>query len=558
MYCKVCGQDGPGDGISCTYCGSPFSSKEIIFQREPENTNDITDEGVMQRPAISPKALLIPVILFVMTAVCIVMFCIPGFHLSIGSIFYSATSRMEKVYCELLTDAFEKVKNDKQHSLENTMAAQCGADISMSPVFMEFLADALKVNPDEISSMSNIQIACDASRYNDLLSANYSLSFHEEDIISIEQYVDIAGNQQFLRIPQLTDQLLQINTDQDVNFSDAIKIDSDATADIDPALLEEVCIYYTKMLIAGFDNINQCTQKVTVGDLSQKHTVLQASISHQQLCYTMIAIMEDAAVNPRIREIIRRIEDHTGKVYYDGFLESLEKEILQFKKLSQQSNAYDTYTLYTYLNRHKKIAGIKLEYIQSGDLYCIFSSNTVTKGLQFATQMSFLERYSMHGIGTVGASINASLSIFDTENLICDIVVTDLAYDAGDFSGNVHIAPVDQIVENVADAMGLYRAYLNAGRFPDLCIDFMLDCQSDALNTKITCYDRNGPLMYGVFSANRNNDMSQVIQDLPNQSVLDLEAWRSTLNQDAVNALLDNFAHSSIIRDIFVNEASVD
>lgn len=558
MYCKVCGQDGPGDGISCTYCGSPFSSKEIIFQRETENANDIIDDDVSLRRPISSKTLLIPIILFVITVICIVMFCIPGLHFSIGNIFYSPSSQMEKVYCELITNVFDKTKNDDSHSFKDAMAAQYEADITLSPVFMTFFADVLDLNPDEISGLSNIQIECEASYNNDLLSAHYDLSFHEEEIISIEQYVDSAENQQYLRIPQLNDQLLHIDTSKDANLSNVMGIDSRAAAYIDPALLEEVCIYYTKMLIAGFDNINQYAQKVTVGDLSQKQTVLQASISHQQLCHTMIAILEDVSVNPRVCEIIRSIEEHTGKVYYEEFLKSLEKEKIELRKLLQQSNAYDTYTLYTYLNRRKEIAGIKLEYINDGNVYCVFSANTVMKGLQFATQMTLLERYGIQGTGTAGTSTNASFSVFDAQNLICGIVLTDFACDAGELSGNVRIVPAEQIVENVADAMGLYRAYLNAGRFPDLCIDFMLDCQSDALNTKITCYDRNGPLMYGAFSANRNNDMSQVIQDLPNQSVLDLEAWRSTLNQDAVNALLDKFAHSSVIRNIFVNEASVD
>lgn len=552
MYCKVCGQDGPGDGISCTYCGSPFSSKEIIYQPEAEHTDEDSDVYIVsQRSSVSSKTLLLPIILFVLTVICIVLFCISGPSFSIGTIFRSPSSRMEKVYCDLIEKTFEKVYLDDNDSPTDALAVQYGTDITLSPAFMSFFADALEVDPDDISGLSNIQIDCDATYKDDFLTANYDLSFNKEEIISIEQYVDGGENRQYLRIPQLSDQLLRVDASQDVALSDVIGIESNTVAHIDSSVLKEVSIYYTKMLIAGFDNINQYSQTVTVGELSQKQTVLQASISNKQLCHTMIAILEDASVNPSVYEIIRSIEEHTGKAYYEEFLKSLENEILELRKLSQQSNAYDSYTLYTYLNRRKEISGIKFEYINNGNVYCVFSANTVMKGLQFATNMSALDRYCLQGKGTAGKAINGSYSVFDSDNLICGFLLTDLTYSGSDISGAVRIVPAEQIVENIADSMGLYKAYLNSGRFPDFCVEFTLNWKSDVQNTKITCNDRYGQLILASFSAERKTGIPQENHSLPLQQALALDSWRSTLNQDAVDALLGKIAHSEIVGKIF-------
>ena len=92
-----------------------------------------------------------------------------------------------------------------------------------------------------------------------------------------------------------------------------------------------------------------------------------------QLYRTLIAILEDAAVNSDVAYMISDMELQHGRGYYDSFIESLEKQKIILQELLRQSNTYSDFTVYTYLNRKNEISGFKLEYSESGNLYPVVS-----------------------------------------------------------------------------------------------------------------------------------------------------------------------------------------
>ena len=304
------------------------------------------------------------------------------------------------------------------------------------------------------------------------------------------------------------------------------------------------------MLISGIENVNRSKQNVTVGTLSQKLVVLQATISNQQLCYTLISILEDASQNPNVAAMIRDIEIQTGKTYYTEFLKALEEEKSKIKNYLLHSDAYEEFTIYTYLNRRQEIVGVKLEYTHEGNIFPIGCGIALVKGRQFAIKISIFDRFSLEGEGTVGDGMNGTFSLIDSEQDICDIKLTDICYKKGNISGSICVIPAEQIVENIIDSMGLYKSYLNAGRLQNFSIEIILDWTPIYQKTQINSFTQKASLMSIELSAERKTDVPVLDDNYSNIQALDGEAWHNTIDKDAVDSLIERLHEAGIDKKI--------
>lgn len=550
MYCRLCGQDGPGDGVACTYCGEPFHSTEIVLEDESDATQKAPTEDPAPRQSLPVSTLLIPGILFVLTVICIVIFCMGKLNVSIGNIFVSPSALMEKVYCRQIEKTFDLAETNDYIPYENAMAVRYQADIHVSQDVLSFAADAWEVNREDITGLSNIQINSDVAYDRNLLNAVYELNLSDESILSVEQWLDHASQQQYIKIPQLSDELLLTDWNGNTAPSSLVAQNPYAAVSVDPQLLEEILIYYTKMLISDIENVNRSKQKVTVGTLSQKLVVLQATISNQQLCYTLISMLEDASQNPNVAVMIRDIEIQTGKTYYTEFIKALEQEISEIKNYLLHSDAYEDFTIYTYLNRRQEIVGVKLEYTHEGNIFSIGSGIALAKGRQFAIDISIFDSFSLEGEGTVGDEMNGTFSLIDSEQDICDIKLTDICYKKGNISGSIFVIPAEQIVENIVDSMGLYQSYLNAGRLQNFSIEIILDWTPNYQKTVLNSFTQKSALMSIELLAERKADVPALDDKFSNIQALDGEAWHNTIDKDAVDSLIERLHKAGIDKKI--------
>ena len=545
MYCKVCGQDGPNDGVCCTYCGSPFDSKTIIANSSSEI---IVEEDVKPISLSQTNKDLLPIrwILCGVSAILfVVMLCFPGFRRLVTRKFMPCTTLMQSVYSHTVEDIFSFAHPINTTSEDASAALEWSINIQNRESILLLMADALDVKSEDVRGLSDMQILCDTIYDQNFLSAFYGLSIGEQNILSLEQYLDLDLNRQWLLLPELSDQALLVDMPDDVDLSDYFNANNDTFAHIDPAVLEEVSIYYIKMLIDGFENINKSSEKVTCDGISQRVTVLKATISTRQLCKTLIDMLDDASCNSDVAFIIAEMENDLGQDYYEEFQLYLKQQKHQLQNVIAHLDKYSDFTLYTYLNAKNEIAGIKLEFSEDGTLYQVFSCRTVTKGTQFAVELILPNGIVLHGKGAVGQGISGDFFASDSQQLICQVILTDFVYRADEISGSVRLYPNEEIVEHLANQTGVYEAYLKAKRLPNFSAEIFLDWNNKNKNISISFFS-NDDLLSCVYATVKEKELPLSNGLLEPGNYLDAEHWVSSLNESSVQALIDRLEYAGI------------
>ncbi len=554
MYCKVCGQDGPGDGICCTYCGSPFNSESIISNASSkiEIVEEMDTESLPKSRLGHRVEFTFPPLRWVLCIVFIILFlvllCFPGFRRLIIRSFTPPNVLMKSVYSQALDDIFSQANIiDTQYNKES-VAAEYQLEITNGDIALTLLADALGVDPTEIQGFSDVQILCDAVYDQNYLQAMYSFALCQKDIISLEQYVDAENQEQWLVFPELSDQALYVNMADNSSFSGIFEGNNQTLAKIDPQVLEDISIYYVKMLIEGFENINKSTENVNCGGISKRMTVINATVSSRQLCEILIEIIEDVSSNPDVAGIFYDMENQLGQNFYEDFLSSLELEKRQLQTALRQVDAFSNFTLYTYLNHKNKIVGVKLEYSNKGVLYPIFSCKTVTNGLQFGIEIEFVDSIRIQGSGKLGKGIDGTFLVTYGKQQICQIQLNDFLYKSDSVSGTFEIIPNEETVEHLIDQIDVYDAYLRVNRLSDFSIKINVIWNNENKNISATLLS-NDELISKIYLSVEPK-ANKITNRFSADNALTAELWSSGINETAVDVLVEKLVGAGISRKV--------
>lgn len=554
MYCKVCGQDGPGDGVCCTYCGSPFDSESIIANVSSEIETTEEADTILSSPSsfnsafdftLPPLRWILCIVLFVSF---LVSLCFPGVRRLIIRNFTPPNVLMKSVYSQALEDIFSRANPSHTQYDDQSITAEYQLEIANGDVALTLLADALGADPTEIQGLSDIQILCDASYDQNYLQAMYSLSLCQKEMISLQQYVDAENQKQWLVFPELSNQALFVNMADNPSFSGVFERRTQNLAEIDPHVLEEISIYYAKMLIDGFENINKSIENVNCGGISKRQTVIKSTVSFRQLCEILIEINEDASSNPDVAGIFYDMENQLGQNFYEDFLASLELEKRQLQTALRQIDAFSNFTLYTYLNHKNKIVGVRLEYSNEGILYPIFSCKTVTNGLKFGIEIEFVDSIRIQGSGKLNEGIDGNFLVTYGENQICQINLNDFLYKSDSVSGFFEIIPNEEMVEHLIDQIGAYDAYLRANRLSDFSIKTNLNWNNENKNISAALFSNDELISRIYFSVKPNS--KEIINEFSADDSLSADLWRASIDEKSIDALIGKLVDAGISRKV--------
>ena len=560
MYCKVCGQEASDDIFVCPCCGSEIKTENIISENTDESVlgysqNTYSDSIVFRHG----KLLLIPIILGVIAGIIVLLCCHPGIKSTAIRFFSSPSVLMEQVYCNSIQKTFSQANTVSQWSVGNSVAAKYQMNIALGEEAISLLAASIDAKVEDIDGFSDVHISCDAAYQNNLLKAVYELSLKDQETITMEQYVDKSQMEQWIFFPELGSKPLFIDMNNQKSFSDIFGSNTQSMVDIAPKQLEEVSVHYISMLIDGFENVNKYQEKVNCNGISQRVTVLKAAISTKNLYQTQIAILEDATINPAVANIFYDIEKQTEKDYFNDFQTDIEQKILILERLVREEKSYSNFTLYTYLDRYNNIIGIKIEYSEEGIVYPFFSYVTVTKGDEYAVELSLWNEVRLEGVGNKGDRLNGSFSISRSNQLICTVTLKEFAYKNGYISGTISIIPDETIVEHLMDEAGCYQAYLQADRMKNFMIEIHMNLNSDHKETSISFYSNTKEISNISVSATLKevmpDDFPEGVPDI--DKYVDAENWQADIDENALKIIIERLANAGIDRNLSAEENNV-
>lgn len=352
------------------------------------------------------------------------------------------------------------------------------------------------VAPFDISWLNDITLANTVSFTDGKEGLLMKVLLNDNQICSLEYYLDPESQDVYMRIPELSDKYFKTNlkeaadqqasniesdieeltpddTDVDIptdNFasaySDSISLSASLMSDLSSALpeasvIETLLDKYGSML---FDNLTEgesSQETLTAGDISQDCTVYEGQISSADAVKTATELLEAAKSDSDIESILNTWNDKlsSDENLYESFTTAVDKGLNALKD-TDTSDSEDSYlSTKIWVDENGRIAGRALE-IQEGDTTTpILTWQMPENGSDFGYLLTIasddINTYSLSGSGQIdGDKLNGTYEFSLADSISAIIEVKD--YDTvsakeGNLNGNYKITFPSSDTDNEDD-----------------------------------------------------------------------------------------------------------
>ena len=352
------------------------------------------------------------------------------------------------------------------------------------------------VAPFDISWLNDITLANTVSFTDGKEGLLMKVLLNDNQICSLEYYLDPESQDVYMRIPELSDKYFKTNlkeaadqqasniesdieeltpddTDVDIptdNFasaySDSISLSASLMSDLSSSLpeasvIEALLDKYGSML---FDNLTEgesSQETLTAGDISQDCTVYEGQISSEDAVKTATELLEAAKSDSDIESILNTWNDKlsSDENLYESFTTAVDKGLNALKD-TDTSDSEDSYlSTKIWVDENGRIAGRALE-IQEGDTTTpILTWQMPENGSDFGYLLTIasddINTYSLSGSGQIdGDKLNGTyeLSLADSISAIIEVKDYDtVSAKEGNLNGNYKITFPSSDTDNEDD-----------------------------------------------------------------------------------------------------------
>ena len=352
------------------------------------------------------------------------------------------------------------------------------------------------VAPFDISWLNDVTLANTVSFTDGKEGLLMKVLLNDNQICSLEYYLDPESQDVYMRIPELSDKYFKTNlkeaadqqasniesdseeltpddTDVDIptdNFasaySDSISLSASLMSDLSSALpeasvIETLLDKYGSML---FDNLTEgesSQETLTAGDISQDCTVYEGQISSEDAVKTATELLEAAKSDSDIESILNTWNDKlsSDENLYESFTTAVDKGLNALKD-TDTSDSEDSYlSTKIWVDENGRIAGRALE-IQEGDTTTpILTWQMPENGSDFGYLLTIasddINTYSLSGSGQIdGDKLNGTyeLSLADSISAIIEVKDYDtVSAKEGNLNGNYKITFPSSDTDNEDD-----------------------------------------------------------------------------------------------------------
>lgn len=508
----------------------------------------------------------------------------------LGTAAIPATAFAADSYASVEKNAWtEKVKNMAStyaSSIEESQALVSGMQSDISLKIEDSGRSLLGfVAPFDISWLNDITLANTISFTDGKEGLLMKVLLNDDQICSLEYYLDPESQDVYIRIPELSDKYFKINlkeaadqqvsniesdikeltpddTDVDIptdNFasaySDSISLSASLMSDLTSALpeasvIETLLDKYGFML---FDNLTEgesSQETLTAGDISQDCTVYEGLISSEDAVKTATELLEAAKSDSDIENILNTWNDKlsSDENLYESFTTAVDKGLDALKD-TDTSDSEDSYlSTKIWVDENGRIAGRALE-VQEGDTTTpILTWQMPENGSDFGYLLSIAaddtNTYSLSGSGQIdGDKLNGTyeFSLADSTSAVIEVKDYDIASaKEGNLNGNYTITFPSSDTENEDD---YYSSILEN-------FALVLDLNSEKDSGSVALSIESAGSTLGTLSITSGAGEAVEIPDLTSLKDVydgnnsdDMDAYAATLDY---TSLLDNLAKAGV------------
>lgn len=441
------------------------------------------------------------------------------------------------------------------------------------------------VAPFDISWLNDITLANTVSFTDGKEGLLMKVLLNDNQICSLEYYLDQESQDAYMRIPELSDKYFKTNmkeaadqqasniesdieeltpddTDVDIptdNFasaySDSISLSASLMSDLSSALpeasvIETLLDKYGSML---FDNLTEgesSQETLTAGDISQDCTVYEGQISSEDAVKTATELLEAAKSDSDIESILNTWNDKlsSDENLYENFTTAVDKGLNALKD-TDTSDSEDSYlSTKIWVDENGRIAGRALE-IQEGDTTTpILTWQMPENGSDFGYLLTIasddINTYSLSGSGQIdGDKLNGTyeLSLADSISAIIEVKDYDtVSAKEGNLNGNYKITFPSSDTDNEDD---YYSSILEN-------FALVLDLNSEKNSGSVALSIENAGSTLGTLSITGGAGEAVEIPDLASLKDVydannndDMNAYAATLD---FTSIMDNLSKAGV------------
>lgn len=236
--------------------------------------------------------------------------------------------------------ALESMFAAENASSENELSITLGKDVR------EMLEDATDVDFDW---MEKISLLVNADSTKDAYKLDMGLALNDNRLISLLLMANMTDKAAYMQVPELNESYLGMDLEE---FFDENGIDMDDINEASEmyekiykalpkkAKVEKLLKRYSELAISCIEDVEQDKEEVKVDEITNKFTVLEATIDEGTLQDMLEAMIKELKEDKDIKEIIYNVleiqEDADADEVYDGFLELLDEAEDEIDNLDEE------------------------------------------------------------------------------------------------------------------------------------------------------------------------------------------------------------------------------
>ncbi len=392
-------------------------------------------------------------------------------------LFTSPAGYFQHVLGKSADDAAEQIAKGYGMVLEglnesDDLSSDAKFTVSVGEDVIDMLEDETEMDFGWLESMS---LLVNSDMTKDAYKFDIGLDVNEDRLISMVMLANMSDKMAYFQVPELNEDYLGLDLEM---LFDEMDLEMDEIEDVNESLdkimkalpkeakVEKILKRYLDLAISCVEDVEQDKEEVKVGEITDKLTVLEATIDEKTLVAMMEKIIPELKEDKDIEKIMFDVLDTVGEVFdieddldadeiYDDFIDGLDDLEDSLDDLEDEEFEF---VLKLYVNNEGKIMGWAVE-VEEADAE--ISSLLVTKGNKFAYELEGNvsgAKAVLEGSGKMSATkLNGDFKVKVLGMKMLEFTMTDLKLKDlkdGYFNGTVSVSLGKGAVSAIEDENG--------------------------------------------------------------------------------------------------------
>lgn len=371
--------------------------------------------------------------------------------------------------------------NHLRHYMDSIAAAPvqpaAGGKVDMTLTVGDTILDLLEEGMGEgadLSFLEKISLTVDTGMSGEATKIAMGIGLNSQTIVTVNMLMNMAENVMYMGIPELNETWIEFDLSQMMDPSSASMQEATAMIEQLMAVLPDgetimnLLSRYVDIALAELTNVEQSTETLTVGGITQDCTALTLKIYETDAINMIKAVLTEAKDDSELKGILEDLAEVSGKLsgqevdgeqFYGQFQEGIEGLLQQMDEELANAESTDYLQLVTYVDSKYNIAGI--------DFFALNGNNTLScynliEGDKFAFEASFPDPFfgadesKIVGSGKVSNGKTTGTYTWMLEEY--EFLVIEVK-DLDEESGTVTLRPT----EDMMDELGIALPFVELG-----------------------------------------------------------------------------------------------